>query len=87
VTCKMFEAASQNSSLVDHMKANEYAGQLMKVTTMHMFRKRPLVDRELTLREMLDDPIVQDVMRRDGVERRHVEQLFETLRPVCRRAA
>jgi len=54
---------------------------------MHHLAKRPLVDRELTLRDMLDDPIVQDVMRRDGVQRWQVEQLFESLRPVTRKAA
>lgn len=54
---------------------------------MHLTAKRPLVDRELTLREMLDDPIVQDVMRRDGVVRWQVEQLFQSLRPILRRAA
>jgi len=54
---------------------------------MHDFSKRKLVDHELSLREMLDDPIVQDVMRRDGVKRWQVENLFETLRPAIRRAA
>ncbi|HEY5363400.1 MAG TPA: hypothetical protein VIJ49_04310 [Aestuariivirga sp.] len=54
---------------------------------MHIFSKRKLVDHELTLREMLDDPIVQDVMRRDGVQRWQIENLFETLRPTMRRAA
>jgi len=54
---------------------------------MHHLAKRPLVDRELTLRDMLDDPIVQDVMRRDGVQRWQVEQLFESLRPITRKAA
>ena len=48
---------------------------------MHTISKRKLVDHELTLREMLDDPIVQDVMRRDGVQRWQIENLFETLRP------
>lgn len=55
--------------------------------SMHIFSKRQLVDRELTLREMLSDPIVQDVMRRDGVRRWQVEQLFENLRPAKERAA
>jgi hypothetical protein len=55
--------------------------------SMHTFSKCKLVDRELTLRDMLDDPIVQDVMRRDGVKRWQVEQLFESLRPQMRRAA
>jgi hypothetical protein len=48
-----------------------------------MFRKsgepRPsplLVDRELTLFEMLDDPIVIRVMRRDGVARPELLKLF-----------
>jgi hypothetical protein len=54
---------------------------------MHIFSKRKLVDRELTLQEMLNDPIVQDVMRRDGVKRWQVEQLFENLRPAIRMAA
>ena len=54
---------------------------------MHIFSKRKLVDRELTLQEMLNDPIVQDVMRRDGVNRSQVEQLFENLRPANRMAA
>ena len=54
---------------------------------MHIFSKRKLVDRELTLQEMLNDPIVQDVMRRDGVKRWQVEQLFENLRPATRMAA
>jgi hypothetical protein len=49
--------------------------------------KTRYVDRELTLREMLDDPIVQDVMRRDDVRRWQVEQLFEALRPEYRRVA
>jgi hypothetical protein len=38
--------------------------------------KLPLVDRELTLFDMLDDPIVIRVMRRDGVARREVLNLF-----------
>ena len=54
---------------------------------MHTFSKRKLVDRELTLQEMLNDPIVQDVMRRDGVKRWQVEQIFENLRPATRMAA
>ena len=54
---------------------------------MHTFSKRKLVDRELTLQEMLNDPIVQDVMRRDGVKRWQVEQLLESLRPATRMAA
>jgi hypothetical protein len=55
--------------------------------SMHIFSKRKLVDRELTLQEMLNDPIVQDVMRRDGVKRWQVEQLFENLRPASKMAA
>ena len=54
---------------------------------MLLHRKTRYVDRELTLREMLDDPIVQDVMRRDGVQRGQIERLFETLQPEQRRAA
>ena len=37
---------------------------------------QPLVDRELTLIEMLDDPIVLRLMRRDGVDRPEVLELF-----------
>ena len=37
----------------------------------------PLVDRELTLIEMLDDPIVLRLMRRDGVRRPEILELFE----------
>jgi hypothetical protein len=41
-------------------------------------RPRPrLVDRELTLREMLADPIVQILMRRDRVRPETVIALFE----------
>ena len=36
----------------------------------------PLVDRELTLIEMLDDPIVLRLMRCDGVDRPDVLELF-----------
>lgn len=54
---------------------------------MQQQSKSRYVDRELTLREMLDDPIVHDVMRRDGVARWEVERLFESLRPVMRKAA
>jgi len=32
--------------------------------------------REPTLRELLDDPVVQDVMRSDGVSRADVERAF-----------
>ena len=38
--------------------------------------KPPLVDRELTLFDMLDDPIVVRIMRRDGVARREMLNLF-----------
>ena len=38
----------------------------------------PLVDRELTLQEMLADPIVIRLMARDGVTRSEVIALFET---------
>jgi hypothetical protein len=37
---------------------------------------KPPADRELTLSEMLDDPIVIRVMRRDGVARGDVARLF-----------
>jgi hypothetical protein len=36
--------------------------------------------RELTLQEMLADPIVQTVMARDGVTKQDVEGLIETVR-------
>lgn len=37
-------------------------------------------DRELSLPEMLADPIVQTVMARDGVTKQDVEALIETVR-------
>ena len=43
----------------------------------------PLVDRELTLFDMLDDPIVISVMRRDGVARGEVLELFVALDRQC----
>ena len=43
----------------------------------------PLVDRELTLFEMLDDPIVIRVMRRDGVARPEVMKLFAAQNREC----
>lgn len=50
---------------------------------------QPLVDRELTLIEMLDDPIVVRVMQRDGVARADVVTLFAAGRRswLCRAAA
>ena len=39
-------------------------------------RPEPPKERELTLCEMLDDPIVAHVMRRDGVARSDVTRLF-----------
>ena len=36
--------------------------------------------RELTLAEMLDDPIVRDLMRSDGVSRSEVRRLFSLKR-------
>ncbi len=36
--------------------------------------------RELSLQEMLADPIVQTVMARDGVTKQDVEALIETVR-------
>jgi hypothetical protein len=51
----------------------------MPATHREPIKKRanpPLVDRELTLSEMLDDPIVIRVMRRDGVARPEVLKLF-----------
>ena len=44
-----------------------------------MFREQrpePPKERELTLCEMLDDPIVAHVMRKDGVARSDVTRLF-----------
>jgi len=46
-------------------------------------RNPPLVDRELTLFDMLDDPIVINVMRRDGVARGEVLKLFAALDRQC----
>ena len=43
----------------------------------------PLVDRELTLFDMLDDPIVIIVMARDGVARGDVLKLFTALDRQC----
>ena len=40
----------------------------------------PSADPELTLPEMLADPIVQMVMARDGVRKEDVESLFEAKR-------
>ena len=37
--------------------------------------------RELTLAEMLRDPIVQDLMRSDGVSRSEVRRLLSSRRP------
>ena len=41
---------------------------------------------ELTLDEMLADPIVHLVMRRDGVEEQQVRQLIALARQRCRAA-
>jgi hypothetical protein len=48
----------------------------------------PPSERELTLCEMLDDPIVVRVMRRDGVSRADVARLFAARRwsRLCRAA-
>ena len=46
-------------------------------------RSPPLVDRELTLFDMLDDPIVISVMLRDGVARGEVLKLFAALDRQC----
>ena len=46
-------------------------------------RNLPLVDRELTLFDMLDDPIVISVMLRDGVARGEVLELFAALDRQC----
>jgi len=50
--------------------------------------KPPLVDRELTVREMLADEIVIRLMERDGVTRAQVVEVFMTARRVrlCRAA-
>jgi hypothetical protein len=51
----------------------------MPATHREPIQKRPsppLVDRELTLSEMLDDPIVVRLMRRDGVKRAEIMTLF-----------
>ena len=45
-------------------------------TMMPRPRPEPPSERELTLYEMLDDPIVVRVMRRDGVARSDVTRLF-----------
>jgi hypothetical protein len=46
-------------------------------------RNPPLVDRELTLFDMLDDPIVICVMLRDGVARGDVLRLFAAVDRQC----
>lgn len=46
---------------------------------------RPMA--EPSLHEMLTDPIVQDVMRRDGVTREQILHLFEQLSAQRRRRA
>ena len=43
--------------------------------------------RELTLQQMLDDAIVQDVMRSDRVCRSDIEAIFKALRPTALRVA
>lgn len=61
----------------------------LEIAMRTMFREQrpePPAERELTLCEMLDDPIVAHVMRRDGVVRSDVARLF-TARPrerLCR---
>ena len=39
-----------------------------------------MMSRELSLHEMLTDPIVQTMMARDGVKKEDVESLFAALR-------
>jgi hypothetical protein len=58
----------------------------MRTTLCELIQKRPnrpLVDRELTLFEMLDDPIVIRVMRRDGVACPEVMKLFTARNREC----
>ena len=45
-------------------------------TMFREHRPEPPKERELTLCEMLDDPIVAHVMRKDGVARSDVTRLF-----------
>jgi len=49
----------------------------LKTVPLRETPRRRLVDRELTLREMLADPIVQTLMRRDRVRPETVIALFE----------
>jgi hypothetical protein len=58
-----------------------FSGILMRLTLGDAARKpvrAQFVDRELTLREMLADPIVIRVMRRDGVTHADIVRLFST---------
>lgn len=45
-----------------------------------------ITSRELSLHEMLADPIVQTIMARDGVTRQQVEGLIEAVRDKLRLA-
>ncbi len=67
------QARLQASSIVVFFR-NRDGDPAMRNTTM--IKPKPA---ELTLFEMLADPIVQDVMRRDGVTREQVIHLFESL--------
>ncbi len=75
------QAPLQASSIVRFRRSSE-GGVAMRNATM--IKPKPP---ELTLFEMLADPIVQDVMRRDGVTREQVIHLFENLTARRRRRA
>jgi hypothetical protein len=70
------KALPQASSIVEpRMKYNIKFSEHRVRSTMNKFNFR-----EPTLFELLAEPIVQDVMRRDGVRRESVVTLFEALR-------
>jgi hypothetical protein len=73
----------QPSSIVVLMQtANSAASTAELDCTMNKYHFR-----EPTLHELLAEPIIQDLMRRDGVRRDHVICLFEQLRNTSRRLA
>ena len=71
----------QPSSIVPFAQTGDSRVTMRNLT---MIKTKPA---ELTLLEMLADPIVQDVMRRDGVTREQVIHLFENLAARRRRRA
>jgi hypothetical protein len=60
---------------------------MLKRQTIRDRRHASPVWRELTLQQMMDDPIVHDLMRSDRVSRADIESLFGALRRTALRAA